>query len=323
MKDLMCFPLRPLPWSLAAQDGTLRKTNKAALATNIKKSAKMPESVSAHSAAIIDGMGLVQRAKLDGQQPTFEEVADRILSMTVSEAANSDRLDIVFDTYKKLSIKYNERTNRSVTSGMRIQNIVSGQKIKQWRKFLSQESNKVTLIKYLVQEWENEKYFQKLGRLHKGMCVTCEDKCYRFSAIQRREVPELQSFHEEADGRLILHATHAAEDGYGVKAPLYQKSGSGTRTQLIDVSHLASTLGPAVCNALIGMHTYTGCDSVNSFVGKGKLTALKILKSDQAVQKAFADLVKDWKISPELFEKLEEFTCKLGSIIDEDDEDDE
>ncbi|KAL8611827.1 hypothetical protein ACOMHN_041289 [Nucella lapillus] len=59
------------------------------------------------------------------------------------------------------------------------------------------------------------------------------------------------------------------------------------------------------------MHTYTGCDSVSSFVGKGKLTALKILKSDQAVQKAFADLGKDWKISPELFEKLEEFTCKL------------
>ncbi|KAL8567391.1 hypothetical protein ACOMHN_001779 [Nucella lapillus] len=262
MKDLMCFPLGPLPWSLAAPDGTLRKTNKAALATNIKKSTKMAESVPAHSATIIDGMGLVQRANFDGQQPTFEEVADRIFSMAVSEAAKSDRLDIVFDTYKKLSIKYNERTNRSVTSGLRNQNIASGQKIKQWRKFLSQESNKVTLIKYLVHEWDNEeKYFQKLGRLHKVLYVTCEDKCYRFSAIQRREVPELQSFHEEADGRLILHATHAAEDGYG---------------GVIE-----------------------------------KLTALKILKSDQTVQKAFADLGKDWKISPELFEKLEEFTCKL------------
>ncbi|KAL8594271.1 hypothetical protein ACOMHN_044215 [Nucella lapillus] len=216
MKDLMCFPLGPFPWSLAAPDGTLRKTNKAALATNIKKSAKMAEFVPAHSATIIDGMGLVQRANFDGQQPTFEEVSDRIFSMAVSEAGNSDRLDIVFDTYNKLSIKYNERTNRSVTSGQRIQNIASGQKIKQWRKFLSLESNKVTLIKYLIQEWENEKYFQKLGHLHKVMCVTCEDKCYRFSAIQRREVPELQSFHEEAHGWLILHATRAAEDGYGV-----------------------------------------------------------------------------------------------------------
>ncbi|KAL8565735.1 hypothetical protein ACOMHN_018652 [Nucella lapillus] len=215
MKDLMCFPLGPLPWSLAAPDGTLRKTNKAALATNIKKSAKMAESVPAHFATIIDGMRLVQRAKFDGQQPTFEEVADRIFSMAVSEAANSDRLDLVFDTYKKLSIKYNERTNRSVTSGLRIENIASGQKIKQWRKFLSPESNKVTLIKYLVQEWENEKYFQKLGRLHEVLCVTSEDKCYHFSAIQRREVPELQSIHQEADGRLTLHATHAAEDGYG------------------------------------------------------------------------------------------------------------
>ena len=34
LKDLMCFPLGPLHWSLATPDGSLRKTNKAALATN-------------------------------------------------------------------------------------------------------------------------------------------------------------------------------------------------------------------------------------------------------------------------------------------------
>ncbi|KAL8567726.1 hypothetical protein ACOMHN_009034 [Nucella lapillus] len=37
MKDMLSHPLGPLPWSLATPDGSIRKTNKAALATFIKK----------------------------------------------------------------------------------------------------------------------------------------------------------------------------------------------------------------------------------------------------------------------------------------------
>ena len=123
----------------------------------------------------------MQRAKFDDQQPTFEEIADRIFAMAISEASLSTRLDIVFDTYKPLSIKYNERANRA-RAGVQVQNITPGQKIKQWRKFLAQESNKTSLIKFLIQEWRTEKYLEKLGHLHKVLFVTCEEKCFRFSA---------------------------------------------------------------------------------------------------------------------------------------------
>ncbi|KAL8572154.1 hypothetical protein ACOMHN_057829 [Nucella lapillus] len=331
LKDLMCFPLGPLPWSLDTPDGSLRKTNKAALATNIKKDAQLQDSLAAHSATIIDGMALVQRAKFDGQQPTFDEIADRIFSMAMREASLSTRLDIVFDTYKPLSIKYNERANRA-TTGLQVQIVAPGQKIKQWHKFLALESNKISLIRFLVQEWRNEKYLEKLGHLHKVLFVTCEEQCFRFSAVRCREVPELQCVQEEADGRLLLHASHAAEAGYeavmissndtdvlvlniafcgAIKAPLYQRSGTSTRTQLIDIGKVASSLGPSVCTALLGLHAYTGCDSVSSFAGKGKVAALKMLKSNENVQQAFSDLGKDWELSGELFKKLEQFTCKL------------
>ena len=152
LKDLMCFPLGPLPWSLATPDGSLRKTNKAALATNIKKDIQLQDSLTSHSATIIDGMALVQKAKFDGQQPTFHEIADRIFAMAISEASLSTRLNIVFDTYKPLSIKYNERANRAA-AGLQGQNIASGPKIK----FLALESNKISLIRFLVQEWRSEK----------------------------------------------------------------------------------------------------------------------------------------------------------------------
>ena len=164
------------------------------------------------------------------------------------------------------------------------------------------------------------------------LSVTCEEQCFRFSEVRCREVPELQCVQEEADGHLLLHASRAAEAGYeavvissndtdvlvlniafcsAIKAPLRQRSGTNTRTQLIDIGKVVSSRGPSVCTALLGVHAYTGCDSVSSFAGKGKVAALKMLKSNENVQQAFSDLGKNWELSGELFEKLKQFTCKL------------
>lgn len=37
IKEVLAHPLGPLPWSLANSDGSLRKTNKAALARELEK----------------------------------------------------------------------------------------------------------------------------------------------------------------------------------------------------------------------------------------------------------------------------------------------
>lgn len=98
--------------------------------------------------------------------------------MAISEASISTRMDIVFDIYQKLSIKYNDRTNRAGITGIQLQNIAPGQKIKQWCKSFAQEGNKVSLIKFLVQEWRSKKYLEKLGSLRKVLFITCDEKCY-------------------------------------------------------------------------------------------------------------------------------------------------
>ena len=60
------------------------------------------------------------------------------------------------------------------------------------------------------------------------MYVTSKTKCHLLTPgvtetdpIQRQEVPELESDHEEADTRLLLHSKHAAEsyDHIIVKTP--------------------------------------------------------------------------------------------------------
>ena len=109
------------------------------------------------------------------------------------------------------------------------------------------------------------------------------------------QVPELFSCQEEADTRLLLHAAHAAQNGYdsvvissedtdvfalllafssSIDASLFQKCGTRTRTRLVNISKVVAAIGEDVCRPLVGLHSFTGCDTVGAFAGKGKLGAL-------------------------------------------------
>lgn len=80
---------------------------------------------------------------------------------------------------------------------------------------------------------------------------------------------------------------------------------------MVDITKVAASLGKEVCRALIGMHSYTGCDTVSAFAGKGKASALKILKNNKETQETFCELGNEWDLSTKLMEKLEIFTCQL------------
>ena len=107
MDAILSHPLGPLPWSLSTPDGLLRKTNKASLASLLQKNVQVCEEVPVHSAAIIDGMSLVQRLK--GDQLTFGDIAMTVLSMAMKEGVRCNRIDVIFDTYKESSIEDSER----------------------------------------------------------------------------------------------------------------------------------------------------------------------------------------------------------------------
>jgi hypothetical protein len=65
---------------------------------------------------------------------------------------------------------------------------------------------------------------------------------------------------------------------------------------------------------------FTGCDSVSAFAGKGKVSeavrieavscGLKLLENP-SFQNVFAQLGKEWKLTDDLAERLQEFTCRL------------
>jgi len=321
MKEVLQYPLGPLPWSLANCDGTIKKTNKAALARKLEANVSSAEEITQPSASIIDGMSLIQ--KTNGDHMTFDELADQVLANVMRAAGSSQRVDVVFDVYKQLSIKDPERTTRGSDTGIRFTNIISGHKIQQWRWLLCCGASKTKLIQFIVEQWQEPHRRQKLGE--KTMYVTSGETCTKITCDEAVEVVELKTSQEEADTRILLHAKHASSDvssiviiaedtdilivswnaKESISCNIFIKCGTKNRTRFIDVSKVATSLGKQVCNSLIGMHAFTGCDTVSAFSGRGKVRALMLLKGNTRFQQAFTKLGENWTISSELQDCLE------------------
>jgi len=60
----------------------------------------------------------------------------------------------------------------------------------------------------------DEGWVQREKLQQKVLCTTMSDKCYRIRSDGSTEVQKRQCQQEEADGRLLLNAGHAAEEGY-------------------------------------------------------------------------------------------------------------
>ena len=105
------------------------------------------------------------------------------------------------------------------------------------------------------------------------------------------EVPATSIQHEEAHGRLLLHAAHASREGFeavvicaddtdvfifclacrdNIHVSLFQKCGTQTRTRFVDISNVAASVGTDVCTALLGMHAFIGCDTGWHLPGKAR-----------------------------------------------------
>ena len=279
-------------------------------------------------------MSLVQKLNVGSNQTTFGSVANAILSMALHEGSQSSGIDVVFDTYRENSIKNAERSLRGEVQGVQLANITAPQLVKQWRKFLSQMKNKTSLIRFVVEEWKTEPYMERLQHQGKVLYVTCEKKYWKIFGDGTEEVQELSSCQEEADTRLLLHAAHAARAGYpavivtsedtdvfilllafssSIDAILLQKCGSQTRTRLVDIRRVAAAVGEGVCEALIGLHAFTGCNTVSAFAGKGKVKALKMVKADDDAREVFCLLGQNWELPLSLSSQVEKFTCELYS----------
>lgn len=219
-------------------------------------------------------MAVIQALK--GKWKTFAELCDTIFFSILKLARQwkATRIDFVADRYTAVSIKNPERTRRTGNVGVQKVHVFNKEQNvpKQWKKFLTLGENKESLISFLREHWciYASSHLGNLDVLY----VTSKEKCYRFSRgtagsdlVVCDEVSELESSHEEADTRLLLHAKHAAieNDRVIIKSPdtdvfllcivmqrviekdLYFMNGTGNRFRVIHIRAIAETLGVNVC----------------------------------------------------------------------------
>ena len=232
-----------------------------------------------------------------------------------------------------------ERNRRSKKNKVQFNQIVASAEIKQWGSFLSSNQNKNLLIRFLVSEWKSENYRSKIGG--KEFFVACEEKTFKISENDVEEIQELGSNHEEADTRMALHVQDANNNFEHVlvaspdtdvfiillsissvlNSNMYFLTGVKDSRRIIDVTQVGNnmmdTLNPKgvdreqLMKSLIGFHSFTGCDTISAFAGKGKVKPLKLMVNNLKYLEAFSKLGEQQTIDDDLMNSLLAFVCHM------------
>ncbi|XP_061913285.1 uncharacterized protein LOC133656293 isoform X2 [Entelurus aequoreus] len=336
LRQILSYSLGTVSYPLASTDGSLAKTDKSALMNILENKDKdcLVQQVPSDGAILFDGMAVIQA--MHSKPATFGELADNLLQYVVKIALQHKctRIDFVIDQYPEISIKNLERSRRAEGGTQQVQIYGRDQKAPtQWKKFLSNGTNKAALAEFLFVAWRDAD-LTILGRdfslyiAHGELChcVTVKEGSQTVSAVH-----ELTCDHEECDTRVFLHAQHAAQEHQTVviKSPdtdvaviavslqralqcsLYFFTGVGNRTRIIDVAKVAAALGNSVCSALIGIHTFTGCDSTSAFHGKGKRKTFSLACQKDEYLTAFSNLGSSFNLDQSTFKTLSKYVCHL------------
>ena len=100
-----------------------------------------------------------------------------------------------------------------------------------------------------------------------------------------------------------------------LKCPVYLKLRSKTCTEYKEVNKAADALGLDICACLLGLHSFTGCNTMSSFAGRGKVSALGLLSHEENMATR-QSLGQSWDLSNESIQQLETLTCSLYSPQD-------
>ncbi|MCG8044917.1 MAG: hypothetical protein N0E48_04465, partial [Candidatus Thiodiazotropha endolucinida] len=160
VKDVLTYELSSVPFALAHSDGTLRKVNKSTLLAILERDITVSARISkpndqTRTCLIIDGMALIQMMKTGGCI-TFGDMAVMYYKTIISSFGqyHCSSIDLVFDSYRELSIKAGERQTRGSTSALEVKIYSHATPLpKQWTKYITNIQNKRNLCSFLVEYW--------------------------------------------------------------------------------------------------------------------------------------------------------------------------
>ena len=330
MQKVMQYPLGPVPWALATADGSPAHTNKANLGHELLEAGNFNTAAFPESAFIQDACELLQ--KITPLPDTFGQLAHKVFL----HLPNQKEIHFVADTYRADSIKNSERERRG-SGAVFILNGGYTRIPKDFKStFMANGQNKTALLRLILSEWKKPAYAGSFN----GRSIYCsiDGRCYKLSSngleVACEEISALHTIQEEADTKIILHCKYVSDmtnhESITVRSPdtdvfilllkfcqsfngrqVVFDTGSGDKRQLIIINKVVETLGQEICDALPGLHCFTGCDTCSAFVRKGKILPLKLLREQPRFIGTFSKLGKSEALDDETLRDLEAFTCLL------------
>ena len=82
-------------------------------------------------------------------------------------------------------------------------------------------------------------------------------------------------------------------------------------SRILDTTAISTSLGGRVCQAILGLHALTGCDTTSAFYGRGKKQCFKRLLKDESGQQVLSELGAEFSPSEAVFKGVEVVACKL------------
>ena len=264
---------------------------------------RLPVDDTTSTAHVIDGMAVVQMMKNAGSA-TFGELANNYFQLITAHLGNNgcNRVDVVFYHYdKEDSIKESERARRGSSSSFEVQ--ISGLSIlvpEKSQNFNSNPVNKTNLKAFLGSTGKEMAKTSLAGdqKLVLAGCFIHSDDTFAVTQNQETPLLHLSSDHEEADTRMLLHASDCSRDHQRivVQSPdtyvaalrvyafsminaqqLWFRTGVKDKPCFLPAHRLAEKLGEDLCCLIPSFHALTGCDSTSALYQFGKRKAWKAL----------------------------------------------
>ena len=108
----------------------------------------------------------------------------------------------------------------------------------------------------------------------------------------------------------VLVISAATFDSLGCEE-LWFRTGTKDRLRLIPVHEVFRSLGEKVCSALPACHALTGCDSISSLAGIGKMKAWDVLCRNHVHQDTLSLLGQEHELDENTAAKSEAYICDL------------
>ncbi|XP_052128446.1 uncharacterized protein LOC127750548 [Frankliniella occidentalis] len=283
LKEILKHELHNVPLSLVHPNGIMRTGNKAELMKLMTENVEIPNTLPAGGSdhLIIDGQALIMSIGKPQHAQTFGDLANAVTSRIKNMSAHYQRVDIVFDRYNQLSIKAGTRQKRTA-SARPIRKAITSRAVplpKSWSNYVALEENKAELAAFISNEIMSANFLDTTVVVAGGFADEL-----KVAANTEMDCASLQSTHEEADTRLILHAVNSAHRRVVVSArdtdvfvllvhhfkrmtcnECYMMAGTAKDRKYVPIHVVAASMSESERNNILIFHALTGCDS-NSFI---------------------------------------------------------